>query len=181
MRAEDTAMSLLIRVLNIVLRISLLSLISLVAAGRTDLSPSSTSSSATAHDSNALLDCSSQLRAAGLLSGPNGLNLSAHQATLADVFLDSVLHECFHAHPYNTQQLPVPAKARVEWPLELEFMFDFNNLLSLDNDGTMEAQALFELAWRDLFRQWDTQNLPIQSIRVPANELWHAINSVLKS
>ena len=174
-------MSLLIRVLNIVLRISSISLICLVAAGHTVSSPSSTPSSTIANDSNALLDCSPQLRAAGLLSGLNELNFSAHQAALEDVFLDSVLHECFRAHPYNTQQLPLPAGARVEWPLELEFMFSFNNLLSLNNDGTMEAQALFEFAWRDQFRQWDTQKLPIQSIRVPANELWYAMKRVLKS
>lgn len=103
--------------------------------------------------------------------GLTGLE-EANQSALEGIFLDSVLHACFRAHPYNTEQLPIRPGARVEWPLQLEFMFDFSNLIAMENDGTMQAQALFEFAWGDQFRHWDTRQLPVKSIRVPPNELW---------
>ena len=110
-----------------------------------------------------VLNCSKQLEEVGL--SRRSLRY------LQDAFLDPVLHSCFRAHAYNVRQLPLVVGARRE-RVEVEYSFELSAILRLGNDGSMEARANFEFGWSDRLRRWNTNQIPINSTLIPANELW---------
>ena len=109
-----------------------------------------------------LLNCSELLKDSG----------SEAKLMRRGIFYQSILHDCFRAHPYNIQQLPLPldiAKA----PLKVSYIVSIFNLLELLSQGTLNVMADINFRWTDSYRKWNTSQIPVEKIQIPAKELWY--------
>ena len=81
----------------------------------------------------------------------------------------SRLHSCFLSYSYDTTQLPVPSQAL---PLVIYFDWALFNLLSFQ-DGIIAITYQISITWMDYLRSWNPIEIPISSIQVPIQEIWH--------
>ena len=84
---------------------------------------------------------------------------------------ESYLHECFKANEYDVTQPPFPAGEQYQ-TMDMEYWYDLYQLIELDNAGRLTAIADLGISWYDFNRQWDLQEIPLEYITVPAQEVW---------
>ena len=94
---------------------------------------------------------------------------SALKKSSVNIHMDSALHQCFKNNPYDTSQMPLIGRKEVE----MRYTFDFVNLISLENDGTIVMIADFDLVWTDEYRIWNSSELlDLKVIHIPSREIW---------
>ena len=85
--------------------------------------------------------------------------------------LDPILHRCFNENPYDISQLPLSANQTFNKDFEILYFVDFYNLISLENKGSMIILADIFLSWVDSHRKWSKDQIPLDSILIPYNEV----------
>lgn len=111
-------------------------------------------------------------------------------------YLEPLLHDCLRRHAVDPSQLPAIVLLflcgrRVKQsfqdtlaliklssqpgasftPVPLEFDFNYNSLVQLQNDGTFLMKAYIKLEWIDPQRMWNETAYGIESLYLPANEV----------
>ena len=98
-----------------------------------------------------------------------GIAIKAMHASFKTSNRESALHQCFKNNPYDISQIPLLENG----VLDIWYTFDFVNLISLANDGTIVMIADLELSWVDEFRKWNSSELlGLESIYIPTQEIW---------
>ena len=89
------------------------------------------------------------------------------------LFLDSALEDCFTANSYNTMQLPIESYS-VYKRLVVEYRFTLNNLLKLDNGGSLSIVTTIGFFWIDENRIWDSSAIKMSktSVAVEYDSIW---------
>lgn len=59
-------------------------------------------------------------------------------------FIEPILHECLNAHRYDTTQLPLRV-GFAPHPIEITYYFFLNNLISLDESGSLSLKAFLKV------------------------------------
>ena len=106
-----------------------------------------------------MLNCSREIELAisSAKDSPNNINR------------ESVLHHCLENNRFDITQLPKKG-ANI---FRIGYNFDFVNLISLENDGTIVIIADLEFTWTDEFRKWNASEvLGLGKISIPSLEIW---------
>ena len=105
--------------------------------------------------SNGILDCSN------IFEKSNFSGRYAH----------SNLHRCFNDNRYDVTQLPLIRGAAFN-EFQIEYWFDYYNLIELNNRGTLTLISDVGFKWYDSYRKWDFTKIPIEKFCVPHQEVW---------
>ena len=109
--------------------------------------------------SDFILNCSQEI----------GFAINNAKDSLNGINRESVLHQCFKNNPYDITQLPKNG----DKIFQMDYTFDFVNLISLENDGTIVVIADLEYNWIDEFRKWNSSELwGLFRISIPSFEIW---------
>ena len=83
-----------------------------------------------------------------------------------------LLYECFKANPYNIKQLPVPL-GTAGGQMKVSYIVSIFNLLELSAQGMLVVMADINFRWTDSYRKWNTSQIPVDKIQIPATEVWY--------